>query len=113
MIETFRQFVQNRGWLIVGEKEIQSGHQLMVTDGTANIPVALFQTGKVLVQGKPGALQSELKTWAYDSSVPPQTSSQKTPTQPQLMDLAVTPSSTPSAKPRMTGVARIGSDESG
>ncbi len=114
MIEAFRQFVQNRGWLIAAEKEIQSGYQLTVSDGTTNIPVALYRTGKVLVQGKPGALQSELKTWTYGSPVSSQTASKNTPTQPQLIDLAAAIQPPPiSSKPYTTGVARIGSDESG
>lgn len=99
MQEAFRQFVQDRGWSIVAEKEIQSGYQFTVTDRTTAVPVALYKTGKTLVQGKPGALQTALKAWAYGSAGP---------TQPQLQDLVAAPSS-----PRMTGLARIGSDESG
>jgi ribonuclease HIII len=99
MQTAFRQFVQDRGWLIVAEKEIQSGYQFTVTDRITTIPVALYKTGKVLVQGKSGVLQTELKAWAYGSAVP---------TQPQLQDQIGVPSS-----PRMTGLARIGSDESG
>lgn len=103
MQAAFRQFVRERGWSIVAEKEIQSGYQFTVTDRTTTVPVALYKTGKVLVQGKPGALQTALKAWAYGSSA--------SSAQPQLSDLAGVPSSTPS--PRMTGLARIGSDESG
>jgi ribonuclease HIII len=113
MVEVFRQFVQKKGWSIVTEKEIQSGYQLIVTDGATNIPVALYRTGKVLVQGKPGVLQSELKAWVYGSSVPSQTINKNGPTQSPLMDIPVPPSLSVSSKPHMTGIARIGSDESG
>jgi ribonuclease HIII len=99
MLAAFRQFVQDRGWSIVAEKEIQSGYQFTVTDRVTSVPVALYKTGKALVQGKPGALQAALKAWAYGSAGP---------SQPQLQDLTDAPSS-----PRMTGLARIGSDESG
>lgn len=112
MTETFHQFVQNRGWSLVAEKELQGGYQLTVTDGTTNIPVTLYRTGKVLVQGKPGKLQSELKTWVYGTSMPSQTMNKNTPTQPLLMDLTADTPPIPS-KPTMTGIARIGSDESG
>jgi len=99
MKAAFQQFVQDRGWSIVAEKEIQSGYQFTVTDRMTTVPVALYKTGKALVQGKPGTLQTALKAWAYDSAAP---------TQPQLQDITSMPSS-----PRMTGLARIGSDESG
>jgi ribonuclease HIII len=113
MVEVFRQFVQKNGWSIVAEKEIQGGHQLTVTDGATNVPVALYRTGKVLVQGKPGAFQSELKVWAYGSSTPPQMVNNNVPSQSPLMDVSVTPSHSVPSKPQMTGSARIGSDESG
>jgi ribonuclease HIII len=99
----FRQFVQGRGWVIVAEKEIQSGYQYTVTDKITTVPVALYKTGKALVQGKPGALQTALKAWAYGSS--------SGLAQPQLSDMAKVVSSVPPA--RMTSLARIGSDESG
>jgi ribonuclease HIII len=99
MKAAFQQFVQDRGWSIVAEKEIQSGYQFTVTDRTTTVPVALYKTGKALVQGKPGALQTALKAWAYGSAVP---------TQPQMRDVINVSSS-----PRITGLARIGSDESG
>jgi ribonuclease HIII len=99
MKAAFQQFVQDRGWSIVAEKEIQSGYQITVTDGMVTVPVALYKTGKALVQGKPGVLQTELRAWAYGSGGS---------TQPQLQGITSVPSSS-----RMTGLARIGSDESG
>lgn len=62
-IEALREFVQNKGWTVVDEKEIQSGYQLTVTDGITKIPVAFFRSGKALIQGKPGELQTRLKSW--------------------------------------------------
>src|SRR5258708_21643214 len=64
-IDALREFVHSKGWSIADEKEIQSGYQLTVTDGIARIPVAFFSSGKALIQGKPGALQTELKSWWY------------------------------------------------
>lgn len=49
----------------------------------------MFTTGKALVQGKPSELQTAIKSWVY---------------KPQL------PNATPD---KVTGIARIGSDESG
>ncbi len=65
IIEAFRNFVSNRGWSISDEKEIQHGYQLTVTDGITKIPVALYSSGKALVQGKVSPLQTELTVLAY------------------------------------------------
>src|SRR5947209_2040039 len=88
-VNAFREFVHSQGWSIIAEKELMYGYQLVVTDGSAKTPVDLFTTGKVLVQGKPSGLQAAIKTWVY---------------KPQL------PAATPD---KITGIARIGSDESG
>ncbi|HZU03542.1 MAG TPA: ribonuclease HIII [Ktedonobacteraceae bacterium] len=88
-VNAFREFVHSQGWTIIAEKEIAYGYQLVVTDGTAKTPVDLFTTGKALVQGKPSELQTAIKSWVY---------------KPQL------PNATPD---KVTGIARIGSDESG
>ena len=62
-IDALRELVQSKGWTILDEKEIQSGYQLLITDGITRIPCSFFNSGKVLIQGKPGELQRQLKTW--------------------------------------------------
>ena len=62
-IDALREMVQRKGWIILDEKEIQSGYQLSITDGITKIPVAFYNSGKALIQGKQGALQTQLKTW--------------------------------------------------
>src|SRR6266516_2022221 len=62
-IDALREFVHSNGWTILAEKEIQSGYQLVVTDGITRVPVNLFTTGRALIQGKPGVLQTKLKSW--------------------------------------------------
>jgi ribonuclease HIII len=89
-IDSLREFARSNGWSIAAEKEISYGYQLLVTDGVSRIPVDLFTTGKALIQGKPCALQNELKSWWYSRK---------------------TPSNTPTAN--FAGRARIGLDESG
>ena len=84
-IDTFRAFVRSKGWSVVAEKEIAFGYQLVVTDGINKIPVDLFKSGKTLIQGKPSVLQAELRSWYQVSATATAT----------------------------TGMARIGSDESG
>src|SRR5258707_3749175 len=96
-LEALRAFIQSKGWTIVGEKEIQSGYQLKVTDGITRIPVDFFTTGRALIHGKPGVLRSELKSWwdARKASFP----QQAVPAETSIISYA--------------GKARIGLDESG
>jgi ribonuclease HIII len=103
-IDALRELVQDKGWTIVAEKEISYGYQLLVTDGITRIPVDLFSTGKALIQGKPGDLQTEIKSWWYSRDVP----SAKPTTQSSLLDTPLDLSTT-----NFTGRARIGLDESG
>ena len=107
-IDALRDFVESKGWSIIAEKEISYGYQLLVTDGITRIPVDLFTTGKALIQGKPGILQDEIKSWWYTrkaSSTQPVIS---TATQSSLFE-----SPTHTATANFTGRARIGLDESG
>jgi ribonuclease HIII len=107
-IEALREFVQNKGWTVVDEKKIQSGYQLTVTDGITKIPVAFFRSGKALIQGKPGMLQTELKAWWNErkaASVQPETPAVSQSTFVETPSNAIPKS--------FTGKARIGMDESG
>jgi len=93
-INNLRQFVSSHGWSITDEKEIAHGYQLLISDGTTNVPVALYATGSVLVQGKVSPLQTALKQWGSKDKA----------------------SATATVKPALSqvvGLARIGSDESG
>src|SRR5213080_2346141 len=89
-IGALREFVQINGWIIADEKEIQSGYRLIITDGITRTPIALFHSGKILIQGKPGELQTKLKIWRDERKV---SSTQPTAltTQSSLIE---TPSST-------------------
>ncbi len=105
-IDALREFIQSKGWTIVGEKEISYGYQLVVTDGMTRVPVNLFTSGKALIQGKPGVLQTELKSWWYAR----QTSSTQ-PTTTTQASFIETPST--GLTKSFTGRPRIGLDESG
>jgi ribonuclease HIII len=107
-IDALREFVESKGWSIFGEKEISYGYQLMVTDGITRIPVDLFTTGKALIQGKPGMLQTEIKSWWYTRKV----SSTQPGTSTAIQSSFVETTSSTSIK-NFTGKARIGLDESG
>jgi ribonuclease HIII len=107
-IEALREFVHGKGWTIVDEKEIQSGLQLIVTDGTSRIPVAFFPSGKVLIQGKAGALRSELKSW-WDT----RKSSSAQPAMPTTTQSTFVETPPKESLTSFAGKARIGLDESG
>lgn len=107
-IDALREFVQGKGWSIADEKEIQSGYQLTVTDGIARIPIAFFSSGKALIQGKPGALQTELKSW-WDTRKTSYTQSSA----PATIQSSFVETSPGEPATNFSGVARIGLDESG
>ena len=107
-IDALREFVQSNGWTILDEKEIQSGYQLKITDGITRVPVDFFTTGRALIQGKPGELQSRLKSWWNERKAVSVQPAVATATQSTLIE---TPSSTPVTS--FSGRPRIGLDESG
>ena len=107
-IDALRELVHSNGWTILDEKEIQSGYQLLVTDRLTRIPCSFFNSGKVLIQGKPGELQTKLKSWWYTRKASSTQPTAPTTTQSSLIE---TLSSTPTTN--FTGRARIGLDESG
>src|ERR1051326_3847239 len=107
-IDALRAFVHERGWRIIDEKAIQSGYQLTVSDGASKIPVALYTTGKALIQGKESPLRSELQAWWNGRQNNPARSAAPAIAQSALME---TPAVSSLAK--FAGTARIGCDESG
>lgn len=107
-ITAVREFVHKKGWTIFAEKEISYGYQLLVTDEITRIPISLFQSGKVLIQGKPGELQTQLKTW-WDAR-------KALFTQPAVQEAtqsSLLESPSINTQENFTGRARIGLDESG
>ncbi len=107
-LRNFRNFVTSQGWTIVAEKEIDYGYQITVSDGVTKNPVAFFPSGKLLVQGKSGILQTALQLWRQESAPSPSPKNE----QAQLAFTAT--QIQPSPQPlEATGIARIGIDESG
>ena len=110
-INTFREFVQENGWTIVEEKEIQSGHQITVADGKTRVPAAFYHSGKALIQGKEGELRTRIQTWWYarkaisDQSV-------AVNAQPPLIEAPSIATPSPDII-NIAGVPHIGLDESG
>ncbi|GHO42680.1 ribonuclease HIII [Ktedonospora formicarum] len=96
---SLRAYVSAQGWTISDEKTVQSGRQYVVSNGRLAVPITLYTTGKVNIQGQTNTLQNALKTWAASDSPPspPHVASQPTA----------------SGSLSITGKARIGGDESG
>ncbi|HEY6540427.1 MAG TPA: ribonuclease HIII [Ktedonobacteraceae bacterium] len=107
-IDALRTLVNERGWHIIDEKVIQSGYQLTVSDGANKIPVALFTTGKALIQGKESPLRGELQAWCYGKQPVP-----THPTAPTIAQSALIETPAVSSLASFAGTARIGCDESG
>ena len=108
-INALREFASRKGWSIVSEKEIDYGYQIVVFDGLTKNPVDFFPSGKILVQGKPGALRTELLAWREERS---STSSSKY--EKAQLPFAGAQTRQPLDTERIaTGIARIGMDESG
>jgi len=107
-INALQELIHSNGWIIVDKKVIQSGYQMVVTDEITKVSVAFFYSGKVLIQGKPGELQTKLKTW-WDAR---KTSSTHSVASAATHSSSIeSPTNTPTAN--FTGRARIGLDESG
>src|SRR5215469_5473912 len=113
-VEALREYIQSKGWTIIAEKEIAYGYQLVVSDGANKTPVDLFTTGKVLIQGRPNALQAELRSWANERRAV--SISMFIPSEPAARQTMAPTASIrePATEGTNTaGMARIGSDESG
>lgn len=113
-VEALREFIQSKGWSISAEKEIAHGYQLVVTDGANKTPINLFATGKVLIQGRPNALQAELRSWANERRAT--SISLSTSSEPAASQTTAPTASKPepgTEVPSTAGKASIGTDESG
>ena len=100
-ITAFHTYIAEQGWHILSEKAVQSGQQFVISDGKISVPVTLYTTGRINVQGQANALQQVLKAW----------SSSTTASKPATTALVIKSQS--GERPRATGLARIGCDESG
>ncbi len=107
-IDALQELIHSNGWIIVDKKSIQSGYQVVVTDEATKVSVAFFYSGKALIQGKSGELQTKLKIWWDARKASSTQSAASTATQSSLVEKTSSTSTT-----SFTGKARIGLDESG
>ena len=81
-INALRELISRERWSIANEREIDYGYQIEVFDGITKNPVDFFPSGKILVQGKSGALRTELQAWRVERN--PNSSSKYEKTQPEV-----------------------------
>src|SRR2546428_7890837 len=62
-IQSLLEHASRKGWQLVEEKEIDFGYRVVVYDGFTRNNVDFYPSGKILVQGKQGALWDELGRW--------------------------------------------------
>ncbi len=67
-IRSLLEYASRKGWQIVEEKEIDFGYRVVVYDGFTRNNVDFYPSGKILVQGKQGALWDELGRWKEERS---------------------------------------------
>jgi ribonuclease HIII len=97
-VHAFREHARAQGWEIADERAIPHGYQFRVRDGSSEVPVNLYATGRAVIQGKPSSLQTAIQAWWAEQAAA---------------------ASRPAAKangfvdPAPTGLSRIGLDESG
>lgn len=63
VLGVFRTYILQRGWPILNERAIQSGFQLLVTDGITRVAIDCYTNGNALIQGSAGALKTDLQSW--------------------------------------------------
>ena len=67
-IQSLREFASQRRWQIVEEREIDHGYRVVVSDAFTRNNVDFYPSGKIVIQGKQGALWDELGRWREEWS---------------------------------------------
>ncbi len=52
ILASLNDFVEQKGWKVLQHREINYGIQAIVADGAIHLPVNIYNTGRVVVQGK-------------------------------------------------------------
>lgn len=63
-LKALEHLLKEKDWRIFSQKNIDYGHQVIVTDGTMRLPVNFYNTEKIVVQGKSSEMKTELIEWA-------------------------------------------------
>jgi ribonuclease HIII len=63
IVEAFRAFAVSQGWSPAGRMIHNDIYQLRLTNGNITVPVNVYTTGTVLIQGNPGEMRSIIEQW--------------------------------------------------
>src|SRR5258706_4268669 len=111
IVEAFRAFAVSQGWTPAG-RLIQNGtYRLHLTNGNITVPIDVYTTGKVLIQGNPSEMRSIIEQWWQQQQTRSGLWEQAPAPVEQLPEQTHVPSS--SSLLEKDFVAHIGLDESG
>jgi ribonuclease HIII len=114
IVEAFRAFAVAQGWSPAGRMIHNGIYQLRLTNGDVTVPINVYPTGTVLIQGNPNEIRSVVERWWQQRSQPPLVSlwEQPSPSADESLEQTPLPSSSPSQQEKVI-VAHIGTDEAG
>ena len=113
IVEAFRVFAVDQGWSPAGRIIHNGIYQLRLTNDEVTVPINVYPTGTVLIQGNPNEMRSMIEQWWQQQSQPTHVGLWEQP--PPLVEEApeqVTLSSLPLQQKKVI-VAHIGTDEVG
>lgn len=70
-LQKLQSFADTAGYVVGDQKIVQSGITVTVSDGTSRIPLNIFSTGKIQVQGKASDLRDILTAWKDGKTLSP------------------------------------------
>jgi ribonuclease HIII len=111
IVEMFRAFAVSQGWTPAGRMIHNGIYQLRLTSGSITVPINVYPTGTVLIQGNPSEMRSIIEQWWQQQQIPSGLWEQAPPSVEQLSKQTSMPSSS-SLLETAVG-AHIGLDEAG
>jgi hypothetical protein len=63
IVEAFRAFAVSQGWSPAGRMIHNGIYQLRLTSGDVTVPINVYPTGTVLIQGNPNEIRSVVEQW--------------------------------------------------
>ena len=114
IIDAFRTFAVSQEWSPAGRMIHNGIYQLRLTNGDITVPVNVYPTGTVLIQGNPNEMRDIVEQWWQQRSQPTLDSFWEQPSLPAEQSLEQTsPRSSPLPSQQQEVVAHIGIDEAG
>ncbi len=113
-VDAFRTLAVAQGWSLTGKMIHDGIYQLRLINGDIKVPINVYSTGTVVIQGNHSEIRSIVEHWWRQQSPPTLESlwEQPSPTVEQASEQTPLPSTLPS-QPEKESVAHIGTDEAG